>query len=415
MAELHAIDSEVLSALMDSLQGDGGAPHGLADASAALHASFTAGDALAAPLDAFPGAMQPLPHAAAAPGGEDGQLMLSALYAPMLALDSCFPGFGGQEAALAGELEVVAGVGISGGEVEAKAAGAKSGKAKGAQHRKKGEAPKRQRQSNPNKAREERNLEIILLRGKVSEMEQQLATLKASKGPDGNDDEELDQDAKSEGSTTPSTALVAQESGEATCQRLTDTWKQLCLRQLQRRIKAERENTRLKRALEGQLKVSSMIQRLLDRPAGVNVRLPVNCYPGSYSSNDPLTQDVELPTKKRARATGVPPTNPDTDRVIFAHLLSEADTSLREIDLVLEENGIFHTETAFRGAKMRERSGGLFLDVFATSILPFDFKYTASGVWKHYKGTQKHFGSVYEKTTQVSLSLFVWYRAGCSS
>jgi len=54
--------------------------------------------------------------------------------------------------------------------------------------------------------------------------------------------------------------------------RLTDTWKQLCLRQLQRRIKAERENTRLKRALEGQLKVSNMIQRLLDRPAGINVR-----------------------------------------------------------------------------------------------------------------------------------------------
>lgn len=97
---------------------------------------------------------------------------------------------------------------------------------------------------------------------------------------------------------------------------------------------------------------------------------------------------------------GVPSTDPEVDRAIFSHLLTEADASLREIDVVLEENGIFNVETAHRGAKMRERGGGLYLDVFATSVLPFDFKYTGSGVWKHYKGAQKHFGSVYEKTTQ---------------
>jgi hypothetical protein len=97
---------------------------------------------------------------------------------------------------------------------------------------------------------------------------------------------------------------------------------------------------------------------------------------------------------------GVPSTDPEVDRAIFSHLLTEADASLREIDVVLEENGIFNVETAHRGAKMRERGGGLYLDVFATSVLPFDFTYTGSGVWKHYKGTQKHFGSVYEKTTQ---------------
>lgn len=79
---------------------------------------------------------------------------------------------------------------------------------------------------------------------------------------------------------------------------------------------------------------------------------------------------------------------------------------LHEIDLVLEENGIFQSDTRFCGAKMRERSGGLFLDVFATSILPFDVNRTANAVWKHYTSTQKHFGSVYEKTTQVRTVCF---------
>lgn len=107
---------------------------------------------------------------------------------------------------------------------------------------------------------------------------------------------------------------------------------------------------------------------------------------------------------KRPRANGVPPTDPDADHVIFTRLLAEADTSLREIDLVLEENGIFHTDVTNRGAKMRERESGISLDVFATSTLPFDFNHAASGVWKHYTGAQKHFGSVYEKTTQVRAS-----------
>lgn len=102
---------------------------------------------------------------------------------------------------------------------------------------------------------------------------------------------------------------------------------------------------------------------------------------------------------------GVPPTDPSVDRAVFTRLLAEADASFGEVDRMLEENGITHTESAHRGAKMRERDGRLFLDVFATSILPFDVHYTARGVWKHYKSVQKHFGSVYEKTSQVRWSV----------
>lgn len=299
---LDAADSALISALLDSLQ-DGGGVGGDAHALATLDLHTAAvSPAVAAPASlsqsAHHAAQQVEPHALAAgaplplppalDGGEAEQL-LDALYAPMLALGGRFPAVGGDalDLSLGTQPSPSTGHGFGqngalqtqvDGQTQRRGENARDEPGRGG---KRGGARKtegrRQRQSNPNKAREERNLELIFLRGKVSEMEQQLATLRASRPPSDEGGQPSPPTDQPRVRALPSDSLIGEEevaesAEDASCLRLTDTWKQLCLRQLQRRIKAERENTRLKRALEGQLKVSNMIQRLLDRPAGINVR-----------------------------------------------------------------------------------------------------------------------------------------------
>lgn len=177
---------------------------------------------------------------------DDGELVVDALYAPMLALDDCFRQLPDAGVDIEGVLQDT--TSASGGR------------------RKSSGVLRLKRQSNPNKARDARGVEIVLLRGKVSEMEKELETLRAHKS------------AERQGNHPDATLIDSERSTEhyeadLSRQRLTNAWKELCLRQIHRRMKAERENSRLKRALEGQLKASITIQRLLDRPAGANVCL----------------------------------------------------------------------------------------------------------------------------------------------
>lgn len=195
-------------------------------------------------------------------GAEDPELLalVDSLYAPMLALDDWLPALDADEAAAADLQPVDAKLGTAPGERAAPAGDGKSSRAKGKAQR------TIKRRANPNKARDERQLELVMLRGKVGEMERQLAALRGARGARGAE--------SSLGSLPPPapTAPAAVEMSDASRRSLTETWRQLCMRQLHRRIKAERENARLKRALDGQLKVSSTIRRLLDRPVGVSVR-----------------------------------------------------------------------------------------------------------------------------------------------
>lgn len=115
-----------------------------------------------------------------------------------------------------------------------------------------------------------------------------------------------------------------------------------------------------------------------------------------------VEQETQYLTRKRARSIGVPPTDPAIDHAIYAELLSETDVCLSKVNKFLEENGILDADVPQHGTHVREIENRLFLDVFATSLLPFDFHLTSAGTWKFYSGAQKHYGAVYDKTTQVS-------------
>jgi hypothetical protein len=104
----------------------------------------------------------------------------------------------------------------------------------------------RPRNYNPNKARDERKREVDQLRLKVAALQRQLRVL--SDRPVG-----------------LNMLTGSLSSGKDAASALPRVWEDLCHLQLQRRMAAEGENVRLRRALTAQLQVSRRMQRLLHR------------------------------------------------------------------------------------------------------------------------------------------------------
>lgn len=130
---------------------------------------------------------------------------------------------------------------------------------------------------NPNRARDERRQELIYLRQKVKEMEEQLASIKANQPNGGGAALRLGQKrpltATSEPTHDRSTIVRSACTGNVKGSGASDStqyfvpkvWQDMCARQLEQRIKAERENIRLKLILEGQIKIAKSMEKLLKK------------------------------------------------------------------------------------------------------------------------------------------------------
>lgn len=106
-------------------------------------------------------------------------------------------------------------------------------------------------------------------------------------------------------------------------------------------------------------------------------------------------------TKKRTRSIDVPPSDPIIDQQLYAQLFAEADEAFVNVDRFLEDNGLLDFDGARHGMQMRESDGRLVLDVFAASVVPFDWRFSGHCAWRFYKGTQKHHGPFFDKMAQV--------------
>lgn len=116
--------------------------------------------------------------------------------------------------------------------------------------------PKKLLTYNPNRAREQQRKELLYLREKVEEMEQELKALQGTRHP------------------KTSAQLEAHESGERGGRELSaaqssgfqapDVWKEMASHQLEQRLTSERENRRLKAVLEGQIKIGKSLAKLLE-------------------------------------------------------------------------------------------------------------------------------------------------------
>ncbi|KAE9243110.1 hypothetical protein PF004_g6311 [Phytophthora fragariae] len=127
----------------------------------------------------------------------------------------------------------------------------------------------------------------------------------------------------------------------------------MCARQLERRVKAERENARLKMVLEGQIKIAKSMEQILKKRTVLRAM-------ESCGSN-----------KRTKHTNGVP----------------RVEVSYREVDAVFEANGLGRTEAPESDAQMRDGVNGMYLEIFANKMLPFGMHATGEAVWQHFKGT----------------------------
>ncbi|KAE9308255.1 hypothetical protein PF008_g21015 [Phytophthora fragariae] len=144
----------------------------------------------------------------------------------------------------------------------------------------------------------------------------------------------------------------------------------MCARQLERRVKAERENARLKMVLEGQIKIAKSMEQILKKRTVLRAM-------ESCGSN-----------KRTKHTNGVPrSSDPRVDAKIFETLLAGVEASYREVDAVFEANGLGRTEAPESDAQMRDGVNGMYLEIFANKMLPFGMHATGEAVWQHFKGT----------------------------
>jgi hypothetical protein len=157
-------------------------------------------------------------------------------------------------------------------------------------------AGKKQLNYNPNRARDERRQELIYLRQKVREMEEQLAEVKTSQpGGGGAAAHRLGQKRPLPATAEPThdrSSIVrlactgnvkgsgaADADADATQYFVPKVWEDMCARQLEQRIKAERENIRLKLILEGQIKIAKSMEKLLKKRETLRVRVLLSVDP----------------------------------------------------------------------------------------------------------------------------------------
>jgi hypothetical protein len=117
------------------------------------------------------------------------------------------------------------------------------------------------RNYDPNKARNERAKAIQGLRREVEDLTDQVKALRALD----------DHDANAE-KRQPTESNSRQETASTTLTGAPPLWETICRNQLARRVCAERENVRLKRALDEQVNITKSLQRLIEKSTKVQVR-----------------------------------------------------------------------------------------------------------------------------------------------
>uniref|UniRef100_H3GNN3 M96 mating-specific protein family n=1 Tax=Phytophthora ramorum TaxID=164328 RepID=H3GNN3_PHYRM len=162
-------------------------------------------------------------------------------------------------------------------------------------------------------------------------------------------------------------------------------WQELALRQRRRREDAERDNIRLKVAVEHQRQIAEGLRDLMQKRTR---QVTKECT--SLTSRPSLTHhDVNLLD-----------VNGDMEdfRVLFRHL----ENAYQAVDTLFTANGLAAMSLPPGDVHMRENVDGRYLECCSHKLLPFAMRMAAEATWEHFKGVEKHFGngSLYEKTAK---------------
>ncbi|KAF4138849.1 hypothetical protein GN958_ATG11968 [Phytophthora infestans] len=246
---------------------------------------------------------------------------------------------------------------------------------------KKASKSKRPLNYNPNRAREHQRKELLYLREKVVEMEQELNALQSTRRPkrfsdvEGNNEIDEGDVAVSRGSKAP------------------EVWKEMASHQLEQRLKSERENRRLKAVLEGQIKIGKSLAKLLEATSTTQICVAIYVLFFNYYFSDfviflkPMESCVYGPQRTRRMHASAPDR---TGPGIFAELMAGVDDSYREVDDVFRANGLGEMKSSFSDAKMRLGPDGVYMEIFANKVLPFDVVSTGIASWQYFAKSMEH-------------------------
>ncbi|KAE9170820.1 hypothetical protein PF002_g29990, partial [Phytophthora fragariae] len=146
---------------------------------------------------------------------------------------------------------------------------------------------------------------------------------------------------------------------------------ELATRQRSRREEAERQNIRLKLAVEHQQKLAESLSVLWRKRADVVTK---EC--GALTSQPYLKHHV------------VNMLDVDGDMEDFRVLIRHLETAYRGLDAVFTANGLASSTLPPSDVHLRESVDGryMYLECFSHKSLPFDMRATTEAIWEHFKG-----------------------------
>lgn len=243
---------------------------------------------------------------------------------------------------------------------------------------------KKQLKYNSNKARDERREELLYLRRKVVELEASLAELRqeppqhllgAKVVGDGGSliaaSQRIERRARM--------GLDAKNNNRAVVATM-DVWQEIASRQYEHRMKAERENIRLKLVLESQLKIAKSLEKLLKKTS--STKEFEKCFKSNTQRRISLVNHASLSSASHT-----------SDGELFEKLLAGVEQSYKEVDDVFETTGLARMESSRIDARVQQTKPHHSLDsnyhqielqVFGSKVMPFDMHATGLAVWNHY-------------------------------
>lgn len=209
---------------------------------------------------------------------------------------------------------------------------------------------KKQRKFNPNKARDDRKRELDYLRSEAEELEFKLSQLQAVKAN------------RAIGLTGQNHLSLMHTSSDPK----TSAWAHTCARQLEGRLRAERESIHLRSLLESQLHVAKSMEKLLNKRITLT---PAETLGGS---------------KRTTRVHVSREANTAADAAMYAELRAGVDVSYQEVDAVFAASGPPSANGPTRQALMRDGANGKFLDIYDSKVMPFSMLATGEAWWRRW-------------------------------
>ncbi|POM67326.1 Lysosomal beta glucosidase, partial [Phytophthora palmivora] len=224
--------------------------------------------------------------------------------------------------------------------------------------------------SDPNRARNERTREIAFLREQVEKLQLDLESIQSRQATD---------EAGVKGCSEA--VLVARYPKS----QISSMWHEQAVRQQRRREEAERDNVRLRLAVERQRKVATSLEKLVKK------------------RSNQLTNEcaclMNLCCSKRQTVDVLDFCGDIRD---FRGLFKRVDDAYQDMDAVFTANGLARSTISPGDVHMREGVDGKFLEFSSYKVLPYTMCASSEAVWEHFKGVEKHLGvgSIYQKAAK---------------